>query len=73
MSAKKEQFESEYTLVGMSRSSVKFQNRRSGEIVYMHRNAVNKLENMVDYRVVDQPSLSCVATKWFEVLSWGIL
>ena len=65
----KEKFLSEYTLMSMKRNSIQLLNKKSGNFVYIHRNAFNELDNAVDYREVRDIHMTC-ADIWIEVLTW---
>lgn len=68
----KRKFEAEYEFAGWANRSVKFRNRETNEIVYMHRNVANNLDNMVDYRVITVRFDSDKVSKWFEVCVWTV-
>lgn len=70
MEAKK-RFEAEFEFAGCANRSVKFRHRETGEIVYMHKNVANQLDDMVDYRVITV-RFNCADSKWFEVCMWAV-
>lgn len=63
----KAKFLTEFELVKMSKNSIMVRNNKSGEIAYIHRNAFNRLDASVDYRMVWRPEMN---TNWIEVLVW---
>jgi hypothetical protein len=64
----KEKFMQEFDIVRMSKSSLLLQNKKTGEHVYIHRNAFNKLDIAVEYRIVQREFMG--NTLWLEVLCW---
>ena len=64
----KERFLQEFNIVKMCKSSLLLQNKKTGEHVYIHRNAFNKLDMSVDYRIVRPEFMG--GTAWIEVLCW---
>lgn len=64
----KEKFMQEFNIVKMCRSSLLLEDKKTGRTVYIHRNAFNKLDKAVDYRIVER-IFECT-TEWVEVLCW---
>jgi hypothetical protein len=58
----------EFNIVRMCKSSLLLVSKKTGENVYIHRNAFNKLEMSVDYRIVRKEFMGY--TNWIEVLCW---
>lgn len=44
-------FTMDYKLVGMARNSCKFRHYGNGQLVYVHRNLINKHEDWKDFEV----------------------
>ena len=58
----------EFDILRMCKSSLLLTSKKTGMLVYIHRNSFNKLDNAVDYRVVSRESMGY--TNWIEVLCW---
>ena len=58
-------FTADYKLVGMARNSCKFQSR-DGEIVYVHRNILNKQQDWERYEIVEIRNHFNIPTKWVK-------
>lgn len=56
----------------MSKSSLVCKEVETGDVVYIHRNAFNQLDEAADFRVVERPFRG-LTTKWVEVLVWKAL
>ena len=71
-----EKFNANYEIVRMSRNSMVLNNRRTGNMVFIHRKAYNALLNnqCEDFREIDRKfthdGLSYQTSKWVEVLTW---
>lgn len=66
----KERFMQEFNIIKMCKSSLLLQNKKTGEHVYIHRSAFNKLDKSVDYRIVKRELVN--NTAWLEVLCWEV-
>lgn len=66
----KERFMQEFNILRMYKSSLLLENKKTGECVYIHRNAFNKLDKSVDYRIVKRELVN--NTTWLEVLCWEV-
>jgi hypothetical protein len=70
----KARFFSEYEIIAMCAKSLRLRNKRSGEVVMIHRNAFNKIASDIaeDYRErrVEWEDHSDL---WIEVLVWSTL
>lgn len=64
-----EDFLSEYTLVDMARNSVKFQNNRNGDIVYLHRNNLRKRNSWQSYSIEPMVTPTGMEINWVCVTS----
>ena len=64
----KEKLMQEFDIIKMCKSSLLLQNKKTCEYVYIHRNAFNKLDMSVDYRVIKKEAMGYTA--WIEVLCW---
>lgn len=58
----------EFNIIRMCKSSLLLQNKKTGENVYIHCNAFNKLDMSVDYQIVKKEAMGYTA--WIEVLCW---
>ena len=67
----KEKLMQEFDIIKMCKSSLLLQNKKTGENVYIHRNAFNKLDMSVDYRVIKKEAVGYTA--WIEVLCWEFI
>ena len=65
-------FFSRFDIVSMSKSSLVCKEVETGDVVYIHRNAFNQLDEAADFRVVERPFRG-LTTKWVEVLVWKAL
>lgn len=68
----KEKLLSEYEIVSMAKSSLRLRHRDNGEMVYIHRNAFNNIDQASDYRVTEQ-IVNGVRTLWIETLVWRVM
>lgn len=70
----KTRFFETYDIISMCANSLRLRNKRSGDIVMIHRNVFNKIVNEIaeDYRErkVEWPDHSDL---WIEVLVWGTM
>lgn len=70
----KKRFFETYDIEAMSGRSLRLRDIKTGEIVYIHRNAFNSLNDAVDFRVVTREFARCGEySKWVEVLVWKVL
>lgn len=67
----KEKFLAEHILLKMSQNSLVFQNKYTGDQVWIHRNVFNHLDDAVEYRIVVKEA--CCVQKWVEGLFWKSL
>lgn len=65
----KEKLLSEYDIVSMAKSSLRLRHKEKGEMVYIHRNAFNNIDQASDYRVTER-FVNGVCTLWIETLVW---
>ena len=67
----KEKFLAEHILLKMSQNSLVFQNKYTGDQVWIHRNVFNHLDDAIEYRIVTKEP--CHVQKWVEGLFWKSL
>lgn len=67
----KARFFNEYEITTMCSKSLRLRNKRSGDIVMIHRHAFNKIVNNIaeDYREIRVQWEDC-SDLWIEVLIW---
>ena len=70
MDIKKRFFEN-YEILAMCAKSLRLRNKRSGDVVMIHRNAFNKIVNNLaeDYREIPIKWEDC-SELWIDVLVW---
>lgn len=69
----KERFEQEFEFTGMAKNSLRFINRNTQELVYMHRNNVNRMSQAVDYRIVKMTfDGDRHKYNWVELCFWAV-
>lgn len=70
----KTRFFENYEIIAMCAKSLRLRNKRSGDVVMIHRNAFNKIANGVaeDYRE-RRVEWSDYSDLWIEVLVWRTL
>lgn len=61
-----------FDIMSMTKNSLVLRDKLTGVTVYMHRNAFNKINDAVDFRVVER-CLNYKSSKWVEVLVWQAL
>lgn len=66
----KERLFEEFDIYRMSAHSLQLKCKRTGEIVYIHRNSFNAIDSAVDYRVVPRTFDRGITTNWIEILIW---
>ena len=72
----KERFLAEYIIVNMNNKSLTVENKKTHQMCFIHRNAFNQLDKVVDYREVErvfEKNGHEMRTNWIEVLVWKIL
>lgn len=69
----KKRFNDQFEILRMTNASLVLVDKKTGENVFIHRNAFNQLENSVDYRVVKKETPRGDINKWVEVLIWKSL
>lgn len=55
-----------YKIVGMSRNAIKFRHYGNGELVYVHRNLINKSQDWERYEIVEIRDHLDRPTKWVK-------
>lgn len=65
----KERLFEEFDIYKMSAHSLQLKCKKTGEIVFIHRNSFNAIDNAVDYRIITR-TFNCSTTKWIEILVW---
>lgn len=68
----KEKLLNEYEIVSMAKSSLRLRHKEKGEMVYIHRNAFNNIDQASDYRVTER-FVNGVCTLWIETLVWRVM
>ena len=70
----KTRFFETYDIISMCANSLRLRNKRSGDIVMIHRNAFNKIVNEIaeDYRE-RRMEWGGPSDLWVEVLVWGTM
>lgn len=68
----KEKLLNEYEIISMAKSSLKLRHKEKGEMVYIHRNAFNNIDQASDYRVTER-IVNGVYTLWIETLVWKVM
>ena len=61
-----QEFLTEFNLIGMARNSCKFQSNRTDEIVYVHRNILNKHQDWERVEFVELHDPFGKPTKWVK-------
>lgn len=72
MKTLKAQFDAQFTVIRMSRNSLVLSENKTGNTVYIHRNAYNAILNghAVDLRIVEGDAEMLGGQRWLEVLAW---
>lgn len=68
----KEKLLSEYEIISMAKSSLRLRHKEKGEMVYIHRNAFNNIDQASDYRITER-FVNGVCTLWIETLVWRVM
>jgi hypothetical protein len=68
----KQRFLDQFNILAMTKSSLRLEEKRTGRIVYIHREAFNVLDNATDYRITQQ-HINGLTTDWIEVLVWRVI
>ena len=70
----KRRFLETFDIEAMSGQSLRLRDIKTGETVFIHRNAFNALNDAVDFRVTTRESIkNHNFNKWVEVLVWKAL
>lgn len=65
----KQRFLEQFEIVRMTKSCLCVQDKKSGEIAYIHRHAFNSLDICVDFRIIQRDGNGKLSN-WVEVLVW---
>jgi hypothetical protein len=69
----KNKFNDQFEIIKMTNASLVLVDKKTGEHVFIHRNAFNQLEVAEDYRVVKKETPRGDKNRWVEVLVWKSL